>query len=269
MTIPEEITKTINKSDSGFLIETANFLEAQGWTVTISPYYLDSFTGKSREIDLLATKTADVLYGKRIGSATYNLIIECKDIRNNDSINNNAVFWFKDSAKYEKELSDFVQRHFSDDPKNWYQLKNLHYFGNPDVAFLFESADSGSKDRENSSVFKALTQALHSLIYFRADGYGKVHTTGHNVRHYLPVVIYRDASNAVYKVNGEQVEQVKDNFLLAMNYSYNHPKKETAVSEFFLVDVVRYDLLQGFLDKISNDLKNLKSYIQDKDDHQV
>ncbi len=266
MAIPEEITRTINKSDSGFLIETSSFLESQGWVVTISPYYLDSFTGKSREIDLLATKTVDVLYGRRIGSATYNLIIECKDIRNGDPMNNNAVFWFKDSAKYEKELSDFVQRHFSDDPKNWDQLKNLHYFENPDTAFLFESADNGGKDRENGSVFKALTQALHSLIYFRAEGYGSVNTTGYNVRHYLPVVVYRDISNAVYKVNDDRIEQIKENFLLAMNYSYSHPKKGTAISEFFLVDVVRHELLQAFLDKISSDLKNLQSYIQDKDD---
>ncbi len=263
MAIPEEITKTINKSDSGFLIEVAKFLESQDWGITISPYYLDSVSGKSREIDLLATKTIDVLFGKRLGSVTYNLIIECKDIRNPEgSLKNNAVFWFKESSSCKKQADDYIQRNFSVDPKHRNYMRNLHYLKPEKIAYLFESSDSSNGDnRETGTVFKAVSQALHSLIYFKSEGFGKSSGSGNNISHYLPVIIYRDPSGAVFGVCDEKTEPISDNFLFIVNYSYSHPKKEAPISEFFIVDMVRHELLQNFLEQVSVDMQNLVGYI--------
>lgn len=268
MTIPSEIQKTINKSDSGFLIDVAKILETDGWIVEISPYYLDSMTGKSREIDLLATKTIDVLYGKRLGSVTYNLIIECKDVRNAEGTNkNNAVFWFKSAEAMLKEIDGYIQHNFSENRWNYTQMKNLHYSSSSEFAFLFESSDGGNGDgREGGTVFKAITQALHSLIFFRSEQFGRPSASGHNITHDLPVVVYRDESNSVYAVRDVDVRPVADNFFFAVKYSYPHPKKEVPISEFFLVEMVRYDRLQDFLHQVENDMKELKGYISWKAD---
>jgi hypothetical protein len=50
---PEEI---IIESGNRFHCEVATFFRDNGWTVLLSPYYVDNATDKVREIDLICEK---------------------------------------------------------------------------------------------------------------------------------------------------------------------------------------------------------------------
>lgn len=54
--IQDKVQELIDQSGNNFHTKVATWLIDNGWHVTISPYYMDYATNKSREIDLVAEK---------------------------------------------------------------------------------------------------------------------------------------------------------------------------------------------------------------------
>src|SRR5512143_4062633 len=93
MSGPEAITKLVAASGNNFHAKVARWMQADGWHVTVSPYYMDQTQNKAREIDLVAEKLWPVMdhWGRQpVGDVAVRLFVECKFIPSY------SVFWFTD-----------------------------------------------------------------------------------------------------------------------------------------------------------------------------
>ena len=86
----DEARRIVQDSGNNFHARVLRFLQKEGWTVLISPYYSDSVSGKPREIDLVAEKRFPVIrdaFGRVNGDISVQLYMECKYIKQM------TVFW--------------------------------------------------------------------------------------------------------------------------------------------------------------------------------
>ncbi|MDD5050475.1 MAG: hypothetical protein PHV93_01905 [Candidatus Pacebacteria bacterium] len=238
----EKILKIIEEGGDELLHDTAGLLTSIGWACQISSYYMDVLTGKSREIDIIARKefiVKDDFWG---GSKTIliRLFIECKYIKNE------TLFYFvtKNSEKAKTLAKDnSILKH-----DDYVDLRANHYLKGLDVAKTWKGAT-------RDDIYDALTQSVHSLIYYEKNYREKTHYI-----YNLPVVVTKSFDN-FFKKEGDdrKFSEIRNNFQLEFDYTYTLAPKEN-VSKTFLVDFVSYDKIEAFLKDIENgDLSILKS----------
>ncbi|MEB3268197.1 MAG: hypothetical protein VKJ09_06635, partial [Leptolyngbya sp.] len=67
----EDVKKLINNSGNKFHAKVASWFARNGWHVIVSPYYMDQFHNKAREIDLVVERlwpVNDILGHQKIGN---------------------------------------------------------------------------------------------------------------------------------------------------------------------------------------------------------
>jgi hypothetical protein len=245
----DKVKEIIEESGNTFHFKVLKYLQEKGWKVLISPYYNDHVSGKPREIDLVAEKEFPVydIISTVIGTINIKLFIECK------YINQKTVFWFhdKDKAKAKELLlkTTLLKEGFTDDH---------HYLGKVDsVAKLF--ADERKRSPDNEIFYKALNQSLNAMVYFRdiksineiSNGkYSDIQTYV-----YYPIIICNSFDD-LYKVKFDTVYDPLKNtegFLLEVNYAYI-ALDGTNTDEYFLIDILNFDLFDSFFQKIDDDV---------------
>ncbi len=259
----DPIKKIINESGNTLHYEIVNILRAQNWVLDVSPYFVDSATGKSREVDIIAKKIIKVDCSeqkKNIGEITLKLFIECK------YINQDIVFWLDN--KDEKKNLKLVNKYFGlKENQKWPIQKKHRYVREGSVAKLF--AGNGKQD----CIHKALDQTLRSLIYYRESSIdNQSRESGDKITkeiHY-PIIILNSFINLhrVYTYPPKNLkihEEIKNNFMLDVNYAYMEDKNDCKIKreEDFIIDIVSKDTLSNFLlEEIEEkDVKELKENI--------
>jgi len=246
----KEVKDIIEKSGNTFHCKVLKFFKSQGWTVLISPYYNDNVSGKPREIDLIAEKAFHIpdSFGEFMGDVNVKLFIECK------YISQKTVFWFhgKDREKAENLV---VQT--SPCRKDSTYTKEHHYLcGNDYVAKLF--ADEKAKAADNEIFYKALNQSLNALIYYRDKR--SIIPLPESRRAYTkytlnyPIIVCNSFDN-LYRVDIETDDEpssINENFQLEINYAYIGQSRVDS-NEYFLIDIVKFDLINNLLDTITKD----------------
>jgi hypothetical protein len=248
----ENAKKIVNKSGNSFHSKVLMYLQAKGWTVLVSPYYNDNMSGKPREIDLIAEKAFEIRqrFDEFFGHVNVQLFVECKYIPKDTG----TVFWFheKDTEKAKDLVNNTSPCQGDHD-----HTKNHHYLSEDRVAKLF--ADGKSKSTENEVFYKALNQSLNGLIYYR--GRGSIIKLRTNQRSYTkgilsyPVIVC-SSFDRFYAVNIDSDEdpvRIESPFQFEVNYAYIS-QKGLNVEEFFLIDVVDFNGLDGFLELIGKDV---------------
>jgi hypothetical protein len=251
VSIPTPIQELIDSSGNTFHAKVAQWFVNQGWTIQVSPYYLDQTQQKAREIDLIAEKFWPFMddFGKHQGYILVRLCIECKFVPSH------AVFWFDN--KNLREALGLVHRYPGFKPNNSYTHKHHYIARSERVAKLFSS--SQTKQQETDLFYKALNQILNAFVAFRhrpriseADGAKSI---GHIVTLDYPVVVCSSFKN-VYAVDflGKLPTTLQsNNFQLEVQYAHG----ESLVSqrnEYFLVDFVSFDGLLSFSQMIQDDV---------------
>lgn len=61
MPIPDEVLQVVAGSENNFHAKVARWMLADGWNVTMNPYYMDQPQNKASEIDLVAEKLWPVM----------------------------------------------------------------------------------------------------------------------------------------------------------------------------------------------------------------
>jgi hypothetical protein len=251
----EQVKEIIANSGNNFHCRVLGRLKEKGWGVLISPYYNDNVSDKPREIDLIAEKAFDIkrLNGDFIGTVNVKLFIECKYIPQK------IVFWFynKDRVKAEH----LVLKTTSLKEINIH-TKDHHYLRNDSVAKLF--ADEKKQKTENEIFYKALTQSLNSLVYYR----GSKSVIPQNTQFIkstvnYPVIICNDFNN-LYRVDigsSDEPAIINDNFQLEVNYAYLDLSNKHS-NEYFLIDIVSYDKIDAFLDDLQTDVNIVGFFLQ-------
>lgn len=245
----DKVQEIIEKSGNDLQFQVADYLSGHKWEVAVSPYYNDPATGKSREIDLIATRKweiKDFLQG-RFGELVIRLFIECKYIKDP------AVFWFRQKnmpsaiklAKDNRILRDKPDYYLDREPTIH------HYIDNVEVAKRI--AKGGSRD----DIFDAMNQCLNALIFFTYDRF----TPGPYCIDF-PIIVTdsfqnlhkRDSTSSGYSL-------IDEPFQLEVDYSYKEPQtdgKTRDITKYFLIDIVAFEKLDTFLQDLEGrDIKLL------------
>jgi hypothetical protein len=251
----EEVKDIIANSGNNFHCTVLDFLKDKGWTVLISPYYNDNVSDKPREIDLIAEKAFRIkgMFGEPKGTVNIKLFIECK------YISQKVVFWFhdKDIVKAKGLVIETTSL-----PKDNIYTKKHHYLSNNDnVAKLF--ADNKRQKAENEIFYKALNQSLNAMVYYR-DSESIIPTNASNIRETVnfPVIICNNFNN-LYRVDigsSDDPAMISDNFQLEVNYAYLDSSREH-IDEYFLIDILNYNKLEAFLEKLQQDVNVIGEFL--------
>lgn len=249
MSTPTEVQDLIAGSGNNFHAKVARWLAADGWRISISPYYMDQSQQKARELDLVAERQWPIrsFIGQLTGHVVVRLFVECKFVPGH------SVFWFVD--KNRKTAQHLVCASGIFRQNNTYTAKHHYISSSPRVAKLF--ASSNARGQESEPFYKALNQALNGLVSLRSqtpeltierDG------RGNDVVIDFPVIICSsfDQIYAADFAGVHETVQARDNFQLEVQYAYTD-KSGASRNEHFLLDVVEYDKLSQFCALVAED----------------
>ena len=256
----DKVKAIIAQSGNTFHCKVLKYLQDKGWTVLISPYYNDNVSNKPREIDLIAEKAFDAkdsFFREFIGTVNVKLFIECK------YISQKTVFWFHDKDKQKAE--ELVTQTTPLQTDNVFTADH-HYLGKVDrVAKLF--SDERKKSAESEIFYKALNQSLNAMVYYRnresiiklpKGRKGKIIKTVN-----YPVIVCNSFEN-LYRVEIDthaDPSNIAENFQLEVNYAYM-ASNGSNINEYFLIDILNFDLFDGFLEQIEVDAGLVSSFLE-------
>ena len=253
----DKVKAIITKSGNTFHCKVLKYLQDKGWTVLISPYYNDNVSNKPREIDLIAEKAFEVKdswTSKFSGTINVKLFVECK------YISQKTVFWFHDKDKQKAE--ELVTQTTSLQADNVYTADH-HYLGKMDrVAKLF--SDERKKSTESEIFYKALNQSLNAMVYYRNRELIFKFPKGRESRIIktvnYPVIVCNSFEN-LYRVEidtHDNPSNITENFQLEVNYAYV-ASNGSNINEYFLIDILNFDLFDGFLEQTEVDTRLISS----------
>ena len=255
----EKVKSLILNNGNNLHCRVLNEFRSRDWETIVSPYYLDEISNKPREIDIIAEKS--FLYEDRFsevyGTINAKLFIECKYIKQT------VIFWFEeknmDSAK------NWILSKTPINEDNVFFKDHSYIQNNRNVAKLFTS--ESKSNHENDPIYKALNQSLHSMVYLRNKEpiKGNVSKRFNNILSSFsyPVIICNSFEN-FYRVdmnNQHNIEKIKDNFQLEVNYAYKNINRQTQ-SEYFLIDVVSIENIDDYLKVIESDVNIIKNFVE-------
>lgn len=254
----EKVKEIISQSGNTFHCIVLKFLQDRDWTVLISPYYNDNVTSKPREIDLIAEKAFDARnrHSKFLGTINVKLFIECK------YISQKTVFWFHNKDKQKAE--NLVIQSTPQKRGNIYNQRHHYLEGDTRVAKLF--ADERKKTAENEIFYKALNQSLNAMVYYRNKE--SIIDSEPNQKEYIlhtvnyPIIACNSFENLFRVEIDTDVEpsDITDNFQLEVNYAYMTSDGKNR-NEYFLIDILNFELFDSFLKKIEEDAKLINSFL--------
>lgn len=249
MSVPTQVQELIDGSGNNFHAKVARWFIADGWRVSVSPYYMDQSQQKARELDLVAEKTWPIkgTFGDWRGGVVVRLFIECKFVPGH------SVFWFTNKSR--RAVEELLCRTGPFRENNSYTAKH-HYLAGDRVAKLFTSSNNRGHDAE--PFYKALNQALNGLVSLRTQP-TKASQSSRSADGILatldfPIVVCSSFSSLFSAdFDGKQESsEIRDNFQLEVEYAYVTPSGQAA-DELFLLDFVEYDKLGIFAAALEED----------------
>jgi hypothetical protein len=250
MIVPDEIAQLVAGSGNNFHAKVARWLQADGWHVVVSPYYMDQTQNKAREIDLVAEKAWPIkdVWGTQIGDVIVRIFVECKFIPSH------SVFWFadKDIESAEKLVCSRGVFRLG----NMYTDKHHYLSQSKRVAKLFATA--ASKSQELEPYYKALNQVLNAMVSMRggpvSDPSNARKGRGPRVVLELPMVVC-SSFEKLYQVDfyaDSPPQRISENFQLELRYAY-HERDGFQRDEYLLVDFVEFNQLDRLMQSIGKD----------------
>lgn len=260
MSLPQQVQELIESSGNTFHSKVARWFAENGWSIAISPYYMDQTQQKARELDLVVEKVweRNDRFSRWQGRTAVRLFVECKYLPGH------SVFWFIDKNKEAIERMLVETGNFRE--RNMYTQKH-HYLSGDHVAKLF--ASSNAKGQEGEPFYKALNQALNALVSLRRQVPRAFSSDrqpgGFQVTLDFPVIVCNSFAQLYSADFAGQclTEQTKENFHLEVEYAYIDPNGGSR-DELFLIDVVEYDQLAQFVLKLEEDA-NVAGFFAERD----
>lgn len=250
----EELKKSIKDSGNQLHLKVARLLEKEGWTVQISPYYVDELTAAPREIDIVASLRIPIknTFGKEKDYFWIHIIVECKHLTKE------AVFYeFGDKPPFSAvkaiRIGNLKRSEIID---NKAFASDHHYVKAGTSARLYD-IERGEISSNTDDIYKSITQAIKALIFEEHSFQGK---TGGRALFY-PVVVY-EGIDGIWSLSGtsdpdpDKAELKKRN-LYTLQYGYRDLGNSDIRKELFIVDYVHWDALPELLTDIHEDKTSL------------
>jgi hypothetical protein len=223
MSIPTLVQELIDGSGNNFHAKVARWFMAEGWRVSVSPYYMDQTQQKAREIDLVVEKSVSIAGG--LGDVVVRLFVECKFVPGY------SVFWF--TSKNKKAVEQVLCTSGPFRPNNQYTNKH-HYLVGDRVAKLFTSLrlQSAKGSRPAGSSYSVLAVLDFPLVV--CSSFAKMFSADFDGQ--------------------RETEEIRENFQLEVEYAYVSPAGHAA-EELFLLDFVEYDQLPAIAAALETDAR--------------
>lgn len=260
MNVPSDVIELAGSTANSFHSRVVAAFRAAGWHTLVSPYYFDAATSRAREIDLVAEKIwSSRSFPRPTTDLHMKLFVECKYIPEY------TVFWFDDRDQI--ATCEWIARN-TPLPRlpNSYTEKHHYIAADHKAAKLF--ATRGTRDTDREAIYKALNQALHSMVYLRRKGtiVPANSRSGNPSRVVeLPVIVV-NSFDQVFRVdmsNLSNVTHVDTNFQLEVNYAYlDFSGKDQR--EYFLIDVVALDHLDEFFSMLAADAEAMAPFMENR-----
>jgi len=241
--IDKKFEEIVSTSGNAFHARVASWLKSNGWSVIVSPYYIDQGQGKAREIDIIAEKVCNRRDCHRHNTiiVVVRIYIECK------FVSVPSVFWFAD--RDQKLAEELVCGSGPFRMDNLRTLEHHYLASSKSVAKVF--ASSKAKEADNELFYKALNQVLSARVSMgemKSFVQGLPERSSFQLRRLeFPVVVFDSIKNLrkVQFFGASELEPISGNFQLEVRYAYNR-SNGTSESEYLLVDFVDYDKLGPF-----------------------
>jgi hypothetical protein len=256
----------VTTSGNRFQCKVANYFRDLDWTVLMSPYYVDSSSDKTRELDLIVEHHFQVpqLWGHgAIKFIAVRLFIECKYIANG------AVFWFDnmDAGDARDWIHTSTGGCFT--ANNLY-INQHHYLKRGDsVAKLFQSENKQKGGEDIDPFFRTVNQCLNGYIHNKSRPLLIEHGANTQITQLnYPVVICSSfdqffMTHTAADPDIEPPAQLQDDFGLEVNYAYLDPSRRS-IKQYFLLDVLGFGRLDGFLNALETEVKAAMELVQDR-----
>jgi len=238
-------------------IEVFKILANSEWTVIPQIYYIDQDEGKGRTLDFGCFKRIDVS-SHWFDVLRFSLFIECKHIPSKSWVffTHEPPSHFKDKLRGAMFVT-FKQRTKKPDISRYECLTHSHIFSSRRFAIMHytpfsKESDGGRTDK----LFEAYTQALKALSYDKNsfDYFQKV-SPQYMLSIYYPIVVC-DGKLFEYCIDMEE-----DNIRPIDHVSYII-SGVSRLNEQFVLDVMKKEHLQEFLQQIDKEVENIKTELE-------
>jgi len=253
------IKKDIEKSGFPLEIELSNLLRNNGWGVAHQAYFYDSEEGKSRALDIIASRL-ETFTSSKFDRLTVGLFIECKRIMDKPWV-------FYTIPKGEDHAPDigplFFVKFYSLpelEPREYRLLQFTHLFVEniPRIATIsYEPFSLGKTKR----VFTATNQVLKALAYKKKTGkdlLGKFTSIIKGAVHILYPLIVLDGKIYKCETSADGIEVSPVDYV---QYQISHGVSgELGKEETYLVEIMRKDFLTTYLGWLDNEIKKMVQF---------
>jgi hypothetical protein len=247
----EVAKRIIETSGNNLHCRVAQYFVDNGWTVLISPYYIDPATDKAREVDLIVEKLFYVkdMFGRESKYFRVRLYVECK------YVTQSTVFWFADMNR--KEARELAATFSTLQKENFY-LQEHHYLREQTrVAKLF--ATDNNKLTDNEWVFSAINQVLSS---YNSLNIGALAFDAYRLekRTFTYPVIVCSSFEKLFATRVDttgSLDRITSNFLFDVHYAYLVTSARQPVDQRYYLDVVSFTMLNEFLGSLDVEMQAL------------
>lgn len=255
MSVPQSVLDLVSSSGNNFHAKVARWFTEQGWSISVSPYYMDQSQGKARELDLITERCWPLrsAYGDFAGHVVVRLFVECKFIASE------VAFWFapRDPSSVARALAAVSS--LFDDVTHLYVRRHHYLSRKPDrVAKLF--ASTKDKQIENDPIYKALNQVLNGTVSLGPRPYLSpelVDSRGQIYVMSLPVVLchsFAQFYSVDFLSSTSTPTPIVNNFLFDVSYAYMDQEGKQRNRQF-AVDFVSFEKLEVFAKELEEDAK--------------
>ena len=250
-------------SGNRFQCKVANYFRARAWAVLLSPYYVDSSSDKTRELDLIVERQFPVP-AMRPGppkAIAVRLFIECKYIANG------VVFWI-DEMDFWRARDWICTNTNCFRPDNIYTNQHHYLTRGSTAAKLFETDKKQRGGEDIDPMFRTVNQCLNGYIHTKSRELLTGNTVGAEITQLNYPVVVRSSFAQFFQTHTaadpdiEPPTPMQDNFGLEVNYAYVIPSRG-AVKQYFLVDVLDFAKLDDFLQAIAVEVQGAINMIRD------
>jgi hypothetical protein len=250
------LKKIIEDSGHPVSLKASTILQKKGWNVRNSPRYPSKIEPNVlMEIDIVCRKES-----KLLKDASCELIIECK--KQNDP----WIFFTQnqrngDAFTLNVNFAGFYEGYISNSKENELPFQN-HFYYDKNLCTYFivggKKIDDGRKPRyggPSATIDRAINQVYKAINFYLHQGYNEI------PEFYFPIIVFDGELFEASYPNGELEIKPSNHISLYFEVEFDKPEflenvKSTdyRLSKPYIIDVVKLNYLEQFLDEIDQKL---------------
>ena len=259
-----KILQELRKTGFPTEIICASVMQKCGWGVLHNPSYWDDSEKVSREFDIRAYKKWKYITPLGDHFISVYLISECKKSEKPWVFFSTPETHYPGLSKFIKTPDTFIfsSSHPEGQISDTILTETHHYFKNSKLARTFYEPFKGQEKSDTSQmIYSAIMSSVKATLFHSQDRRSDEYT---NI--YYPIIIFNGNMYEAQVKSPNDIELVPSEYIqLSFNYVLPKSSEYNTIwerQERFIIDVIRYDYLEKYLDLIECEHAKMAEYIQ-------